>query len=187
MQIDWKKYVRLSRNKDLSSSQLAQIIRKETHQPVRISGVSRQVFTRRFEKTVSGTNSSSEVSIINLSEASDICQRTLISGTPTIVKQFRSSSSSVLRSKTLFHSFLIVQISCSRLNASVAAYRRGQSTNLSRLFQEFHLILFAYHELQSVRLCPIKISSCNANKSSWAVERAFRLSHAQLQTIVLGL
>ena len=31
MQIDWKKYVRLSRNKDLSSSQLAQIIRKETH------------------------------------------------------------------------------------------------------------------------------------------------------------
>ena len=31
-----------------------------------------------------------------------------ISGTPTIVKQFRSSLSSVLRSKTLFHSFLIV-------------------------------------------------------------------------------
>lgn len=42
--------------------------------------------------------------LVKLYSLSDL----IISGTPTIVKQFRSSLSSVLRSKTLFHSFLIV-------------------------------------------------------------------------------
>ena len=78
MQINWKKYVRLARDKDLSSSQLAQVIRKETHQRVHISEVRRQLFTGGFEETASGNGSASEVSIIDLSEASDICQRTLI-------------------------------------------------------------------------------------------------------------
>ena len=77
MQIDWKKYVKLARDKDLSSSQLTQVIRKETHQRVHISEVRRQLFTGGFEETVSGNGSASEVSIIDLSEASDICQRTL--------------------------------------------------------------------------------------------------------------
>lgn len=77
MQIDWKKYVRLARDKDLSSSQLAQVIRKETHQRIHISEVRRQLFTGGSEATVSGNGSASEVSVIDLSEGSEICQRTL--------------------------------------------------------------------------------------------------------------
>lgn len=77
MQIDWKKYIRLAQDKDLSSSQLAQVIRKETHQRVHISEVRRQLFTGGFEETVSGNDSSSEVSIIDLSEESESCQKTL--------------------------------------------------------------------------------------------------------------
>ena len=77
MQIDWKKYVKLARDKDLSSSQLAQVIRKETHQRIHISEVRRQLFTGGFEEIVSGNDSISEVSVIDLNEASDICQRTL--------------------------------------------------------------------------------------------------------------
>ena len=77
MPIDWKKYVRLARDKGLSSSQLAQVIRKETHQRVHISEVRRQLFTGGFEETVSDNGLASEVSVIDLSEASDICQRTL--------------------------------------------------------------------------------------------------------------
>lgn len=77
MQIDWKKYIRLAQDKDLSSSQLAQVIRKETHQRVHISEVRRQLFTGGFEEKVSGNDSASEVSIIDLSEASESCQKTL--------------------------------------------------------------------------------------------------------------
>lgn len=66
MQIDGKKYVRLAQDKELTSSQLAQVIRKETRQLVHHFEDRRQLFTGRFEETVCGNSSTSEVSIIDL-------------------------------------------------------------------------------------------------------------------------
>lgn len=77
MQIDWKKYVRLARDKELTSSELAQVIRKETHQRVHISEVRRQLFTGRYEETVSDKGQAPEVSIIVLSDADDSCRGSL--------------------------------------------------------------------------------------------------------------
>lgn len=77
MQIDWKKYVKLARDKDLSSAQLAQVIRKETRQRVHISEVRRQLFAGPLEETASVNGSTSEVSIIDLTNTDDVCPTAL--------------------------------------------------------------------------------------------------------------
>lgn len=73
----WEEVCQACAGKELPSSLLAQVIRKETHQRALISEVKRQLFTGRVKETVCGNTYTSEVSIIDLSEPDDICQSTL--------------------------------------------------------------------------------------------------------------
>lgn len=69
MQIDWNKYIALARQKSLNSSQLAQVIRRETQQRVHISEVRRHLSTEEFVPAEAIEDSGVDIVELNDAEA----------------------------------------------------------------------------------------------------------------------